>query len=263
MPSSFHRSGSDGPSTSATPSRRTLVRGAAWSVPVVMTAGAAPAFAASRDFGLNGWVSVRRQAPSFCTTGATSRISIDGRGDYPDRGLWVYPTRVGDTVRDISITFYVSANIPPLTFARAEGDAGAWSVPTSVGLTTVDGTSVRAYTMRYLRTVTAAEGLTVLIANPHFTATYSGCRPVSMWARRSVTINGEVLSFTRGPISFPASGATPRSAPQGAPSSDEATGSRTTPDAAAETAAPQSDEAAITEPPSGDDTGMETLTEAL
>lgn len=35
--------------TSSSPSRRTIVKGAAWSVPVIMTAAAAPAFAASRN----------------------------------------------------------------------------------------------------------------------------------------------------------------------------------------------------------------------
>lgn len=35
--------------TSSSPSRRTIVTGAAWSVPVIMTAAAAPAFAASRN----------------------------------------------------------------------------------------------------------------------------------------------------------------------------------------------------------------------
>ena len=46
-----------------TPSRRTLVKGAAWSVPVVAVAGAAPAFASSPPIpprGMNGWVTLSR-----------------------------------------------------------------------------------------------------------------------------------------------------------------------------------------------------------
>ena len=57
--------------TLARPTRRTLVRGAAWSVPVVSIAAAAPAFAASGTSGLTGGAAVK------WGTGSTKHVSWD------------------------------------------------------------------------------------------------------------------------------------------------------------------------------------------
>jgi hypothetical protein len=181
-------------------SRRTVVRGSAWAAPAVLIATAAPAFATSnREFGLNGWVSFGADRDRDCDT----TLTLDGRGDYPERGLWVWPTVVGDAVTNVVIDFYIASDTPQLTFTKVGSGTTVWSAPVYQDTTTVDGVSVRRYRMTYLAAITATAGQTLLNnANLQFSAEFTDCDPIRIWARRSAAINGTPYSFIRGPITL-------------------------------------------------------------
>ena len=198
----------DQPTTSArTIDRRKVVGGLAWSVPTVAVATAAPAMAVSpiREPGLQGWVTVS----GTCSWG-TADITIDGRGSFPDRGLWVYNTGPEGSVRDASITFYFPASLGTLRWSRAT--ASQWTTPV------VDNSQPVAdhigYTTRYNGTFvySAAQDLHYATSLPHFTATSTTpgfCpRRISAYARRTVTAtvrsdgqyNTSTVTFLRGPV---------------------------------------------------------------
>ncbi|WP_271986587.1 hypothetical protein [Pseudoclavibacter terrae] len=174
-------------------SRRQVLTAAAWSVPVIATAVAAPAQAASRVRGIDGWVEVQWDG---------NRVYLDGRGSYPDRGLWVTDTNPGDTITNATITFYLSVTAVA-TWTAQGGNDGAWSLPVNIGTSTIAGTPVRGYTTTYnfaAFPVTPVSPITMLNNNLHW-RTNTGFGNSLVWARRSVTVNGEVLSFLRGPVS--------------------------------------------------------------
>ena len=171
--------------------RRSVLGTAAWTAPVIAFAAAAPAFAASTKRGLNGWVEVQW---------GDSRITLDGRGTYPNRGLWVSGTKVGDTITNVSIVFYF-ADTDLVTWETRTGDSGAWTVPVNVGLSTISGTTVRGYSTSYTLPITATAPITQLNNNLVFRTTSNAVAGSSVWARRSVTVNGNVISFLRGPVS--------------------------------------------------------------
>ena len=198
----------DQPNTSArTIDRRKVVGGLAWSVPTVAIATAAPAMAVSpiRDPGLQGWVTVS----GTCSWG-TARITIDGRGSLPDRGLWVYNTGPEGSVRDASITFYFPSTLGTLSWSSAT--ASQWTTPVVDNSQPVAGHI--GYTTRYNGTFqySAAQDLHYATSLPHFTATSTppGFCPtrISAYARRTVTAtvrsdgqyNTETVSFLRGPV---------------------------------------------------------------
>lgn len=186
-------------------SRRTVVRGAAWSVPVVAFAGAAPAFAASLPPGLQGWVTVAKR----CRWTSQSTLEIDGRGSYPDRGLWIYNTRETTTIADAKITYYFPNSLGTLTWQAAAGNS-RWSVPAvdnSAPVIAGHTAYTSTYTGGWQFVDSPGDGVdyTYATGQPHFSAnlSYSSCqRTITAYARRSVIVNGETIDFTRGPINL-------------------------------------------------------------
>ena len=208
----------DQPTTSArTIDRRKVVGGLAWSVPTVAVATAAPAMAVSpiREPGLQGWVTVSGSCQEsggwFSPRQSTSTIRIDGRGQLPDRGLWVYNTGPEGSVRDASITFYFPSTLGTLTWSSAT--ASQWTTPVVDNSQPVAGHI--GYTTRYNGTFvySSAQDLHYATSLPHFTATATRdghvCPTrISAYARRTVTAtvrsggqyNTETVSFLRGPV---------------------------------------------------------------
>lgn len=180
----------------STPSRRRLLVTAAWAAPVIATAVAAPAHAASNVRGIGGWVLVSWNR---------GHVSLDGRGDPPERGLWVTDTNPGDTITAATITFYIPATIAVTAWTAEGGDSGAWSIPVTDGTTLeVDGVEVRGYVTTFnfaAFPVTPVSPITYLNNDLHFRTENVGFGSALVWARRSVTVNGVVLSFLRGPVS--------------------------------------------------------------
>ncbi len=174
--------------------RRSVLRTAAWTTPIIALATAAPAHAASTTKrGLQGWVEVQW---------ADRRITLDGRGSRPDRGLWVTDTKLGDQITSVSIVFYL-ADTDRVAWEARNGNSGAWSLPTDLGVSTPSdiGVPVRGFRVTYQLPITAASPITELNNNLVFRTTSDAVAGSSVWARRSVTVNGNVISFLRGPVS--------------------------------------------------------------
>ena len=181
-------------------SRRTLVKGAAWSVPVVAVGGAAPAFASSPipPRGMNGWVTLSRQNCS---------LAIDGRGRFTgggdnDRGIWTFVDDPAAVIEGGIITFYF--NRSDLTWSNSSGTGWSDLVrdPGRDGARPAPG--FFAYTTTYSGTWTYRPEHEAWVANgqPYFTSRMPGwsCGAIRSYARRTLTVNDETITFTRGPV---------------------------------------------------------------
>lgn len=182
------------------PSRRSLVAGAAWAVPAIAIASAAPAMAISTPPGLQGWVTISRSGgDGNCT------LEIDGVGNYAVRGLWVFNTTNATGVTGAFIVFYYPMSLGILTWSAATDNSG-WSAPAyDAGDDTVAGHY--AYKTTYSGSWTFVNGTpTYTLANgdPHFTSSSATCpnRNIDVYARRTVTVDGSTISFLRGPVNI-------------------------------------------------------------
>lgn len=184
--------------------RRNLVKGAAWTVPVVAVAAAAPMAAASPipPRGLNGWVTLRRncsQNPNF---------RIDGLGNFTggganDRGIWTFVNDPNATLTNAEIVFFF--NRSNLSFTNGS-QGGGWS--NLVRVQALDGTSPAngyyAYRATYTGTWTYFPQYQAWSADgdPYWSTNIGSCNSgISGYARRTLTVNGETITFTRGPVS--------------------------------------------------------------
>ena len=186
-------------------SRRTLAKGAAWTVPAAAVVAAAPAYAASiPPRGLNGWVTLRRQ----CQSG--DDFFIDGRGNFTDggdndRGIWTFIPDPNAEPTSGEIIFYF--NRSDLTFSNGSGSGWSDLTRYPAGDSTRPASGYFAYRTTYTGdwTYFPAHEAWVADSDPYWTSnlnTESGdCRTVRAYARRSITVSGETITFTRGPVS--------------------------------------------------------------
>lgn len=187
--------------------RRSLVRGAAWTVPTIAAATAAPMAAASPipPRGLNGWVQLRRN----CFQG--DEFQIDGRGNFTgggtnDRGIWTFVDQSTPPVTSpgISAEIVFSFNRSNMNFINASGSG--WS--NLVRDTSLDGispTGYFAYRATYSGTWTYSPlggGAYVADGDPYWREEdISNCsNGVCGYARRTIWFPNESITFTRGPV---------------------------------------------------------------
>ena len=185
-------------------SRRVLTKGAAWAAPVTIIGTAAPAFASSQVDGLNGWVEPRAD----CRSG---RLIIDGRGTYPDRGLWVYPVASSTvTVEEAKITFYLPSSRVNGSFSMVQ--TSSWTTPT-LDPTAPTKANYSAYTTLYKGSWTYVSGASQMRVTsfPVFSIPIKNVcgRPLPVTARRSVVVGGNTIVVERsvtlgGPTSYSA-----------------------------------------------------------
>lgn len=92
--------------------RRDFVKGAAWSVPVIVATTTLPAYVTSPRPMIDGWVNNR----TSCYTGKENMLhEIDGRGTYPTRGLWISGVTSTAKITNVKFTQYVSTVAGKLT----------------------------------------------------------------------------------------------------------------------------------------------------
>lgn len=185
-------------------SRRTIVKGAAWAVPATAVVGAAPAFAASPSPSpgavLEGFVEYSK---IYDPSAQTCDLQIDGRGAYPDRGLWVrnQPTPPTSAVA----TIYLE-NPNWVTTNLAEGTG--WSDLTIVPNTDPEvPASFTAYQTTYnggWTTVTDEDGQRWEAAtDPAFIGVAGDDEDASCeffittYVRRTITVGGEEFTIIR------------------------------------------------------------------
>lgn len=191
------------------PGRRTIVKGAAWAVPAVTLATATPAMANSPipPNGLNGWVTLSRN----CSWGANPQFHINGRGNFTggganDRGIWTFvPAPGGSAPTFAEIIFYFNRSGWSFTNYSDAGwsdlerySAGDSAAPTGyVAYRTV-------YTGGWTFVDRPGESQDAWVANgdPEWRENDipGNCTEVCAYARRTITVNGETVSFRRGPV---------------------------------------------------------------
>lgn len=144
-------------SVKSTQSRRTIVKGAAWSVPVIAAAVASPAASASEvppnyamesNFG-QGWYPT--------TQGQTTSGAYQYGGTY----LRITGTEAGDVVTLVSFKVLISDGWPIQTFTALPGSNPNWSTLAATGGTEVlNGVTYNVYTSTYNGAVTATGPVT-------------------------------------------------------------------------------------------------------
>ena len=185
--------------------RRTLVRHAAWSAPVVAMAAAAPAFAASQQStnnSINGWVQVTDEKRNNNREGRIRFNSdVSGTIDGLPYGLYLLNTMPNDVFGPARIEIDVLGNIAGNIFgAPGEG----WPAATRIGtkVRNDDGTN-RTYTRfsfpyggLYTR---RSDGRVWLGDFDVISSWYNlpNTGGITYWFRRFVTINGVERQFER------------------------------------------------------------------
>lgn len=185
----------DAPQSAHPISRRTLARGAAWSLPAVAAAAAVPAQAASPKLGLQGWVQIQRSC-----RGSTTTMTIDGRGSYPVRGLWVEGATSATKVADARLTLWFPTSLGRLGWRNL--GSSQWSISSAQQDPNRPG--YYAYTLTYTGgwSFNAQGEYKSATEQPYFTASVSGCVGTTpLYSRRDVTVDGETFVIERGPVS--------------------------------------------------------------
>lgn len=174
------------------PSRRTLVKGAAWSVPVVAVAGAAPAMAASPDIihsHITQWRWYSNGAPWCSGNGDGLEINTTDASAF----VRFTDTRSWTTITDVYAYFWFRK--PDMTWTSATGNSGCWTAPSYDETTdSANGRTYYRYRSDYICPITPAHmGTTVLQPyrwqSPCY---YEGDWEYMRWARRQAfaTVNG-------------------------------------------------------------------------
>ncbi len=195
-------------------SRRTVMKGAAWSAPLLVAAVAAPAYAASDKVpakGLNGWVEVGRS----CGFG-TNTYYLDGTkgsfhtGGTKDRGIWLF---AGPAAAISGATMIVYLSKSDLSFTNGSGAGWSNLVRSSADDATKPANGFFAYKATYTGGWTYQTGnfvdnngdpqTQVWVANtqPKWTDDLGrSCDSITSYIRRIVTVDGTTYSFLRGPV---------------------------------------------------------------
>lgn len=217
--------------------RRTIAKGAAWAVPAVTIAAAAPSLAASvpvrKDPGVNGWVLNTPRSSGSCRW--TLEVDSTATGATPDGapfGLYLYDITPKSTVADVALIYWIIGE-QSATWANLRGHSTCWSGPTrGVAQKKSDGLVYTPYTWKYTCPPLAAEVKSdgrLYLGGFHvrgsFRQTSAYCYDVTYWTQRSVIVDpdgtgsqaAQTLTFerrngTRGPATSAQIGARSRSA---------------------------------------------------
>ncbi|WP_424464705.1 hypothetical protein [Pseudoclavibacter helvolus] len=173
-------------------SRRSVLRAAAWTTPVIAFATAAPAFAASypKTPGINGWIEFH-----YPTSGGNGRVTVDATGTYPARGLWINDVVSTTTVSSIYIVFHFRAASGTLNFTKS--GSSQWSNLTRVGTIQINGGNYISYRSNYTGPLPLTPGRTFIPNDFVFTSQSVSGGTRAPYIDRFVTIDGAVQSFRR------------------------------------------------------------------
>ena len=217
--------------------RRTIAKGAAWAVPAVTIAAAAPSLAASvpvrKDPGVNGWVANTARSSGSCRW--TLEVDSTATGATPDGapyGLYLYDITPESTVADVALIYWIIGE-QSATWATLRGHSTCWSGPTrGKAQRKSDGLLYTPYTWKYNCPILADEVKSdgrLYLGGFHvrgsFTQSRDYCNDVTYWTQRSVIVDpdgagsqaAQTLTFerrngTRGPATSAQIGARSRSA---------------------------------------------------
>ncbi|WP_435199855.1 hypothetical protein [Janibacter sp. GS2] len=192
--------------------RRSVVKGAAWATPTIVLGNAAPAMAASRPPGLQGWVTVGKS----CGNGPDT-LTIDGTGGdnanpptANSRGIWVFNVTSSTVLTNARLTVYYPSSLGTIGWTAASGNSG-WSVP-SVDNGAPPKAGFIAYTSTYSGAWTfynnpnnlddhfRANGRPNFTASVSLSGSYCATNGLPLYSLRRVTIDGNLVDFGRGPV---------------------------------------------------------------
>lgn len=187
-------------------SRRSIVKGAAWAAPAVLATATIPAYAASMP-ALDGWLTniLGRCSRDWWSGASSTTYTINGQGNYPDRGLWVSNAPASAKIGATKITQYISNTAGQPQFQKG-GTDNQWST-LAYDATAPVKTGYRAYTTTFNGTwkYNATNKLWFPSTLPYFTTTVGKCiTTLQVITARSVTVNGTVYSFERAGTLQPA-----------------------------------------------------------
>lgn len=186
-------------------SRRTLAKGAAWTVPAAAVVAAAPAYAVSlrKDPGINGWVLNTPTSRGNCWY----YLEVDStrRGTGPDGapyGLYVYDVEDPNVITNAKITYWIiGEQREGATWTTLSGHSSCWSGPVKgAAQTKRDGLVYTPYTWTYTCDIDStdrrmdSDGVERLyLGHFHVQASFrqpSGrCNNVTYWTQRHITID--------------------------------------------------------------------------
>lgn len=177
------------------PSRRTVARGAAWTVPAVALAATAPSAVASTDPCATPQgcpspfadVIVGRTSGGGCAPGQYT-VRFSGRIGFDD-------AKTGSQLSDAVLYLYLPDS--SLTFAGSAADG--WTVLTrDAGQSSIvdGGTTYYAYSSSYTQPITPTDGTFALPGGGPFTTGCVELAPEYLFTGRSTVVNGAVVTTT-------------------------------------------------------------------
>ncbi|MHC9046576.1 hypothetical protein ACYX8G_18490 [Microbacterium saperdae] len=189
----------DSTSTDGT-TRRTIIRTAAWSVPVVaatiatpLAAASAPAadYAIESNFG-SGWYPT---TPGNASTGA---LQFDSDG--ADKYLRVTGTTAGDVITGVHVNVLISSGWPAPAFTPLPGSNADWSTLADTGTTeVVNGVTYRVYLSSYSPPVIATGTVTNIPIDFYFRSSSPFYPGQTVQTRRFMTVDSTAVSLIRNP----------------------------------------------------------------
>lgn len=161
------------------PSRRTIAKGVAWTMPVIAVGAVVPTASASGPppkYGLDGTFTVSRTCKTLSQTGGT---------------LAVTQTSKGQTIKSICLNISVradSGSVAGLAWARVAGDDGKWGLPSPIGTSTYAGYTWNQYQSCLSVLPTVTDGSTVVDPKFSFSASTLPKADVYVYVERVVVI---------------------------------------------------------------------------
>lgn len=196
-------------------SRRTLAKGAAWAVPAVAVATAAPAMAASviKYPGINGWVINRPTSRGSCawylevdsnpTRPTRTAPNLPGFTDGAPYGLYLYDVEPANTFSGATIRYWIiGAQSVGATWTNLMGPSACWSGPVK-GTAAIqpDGLLYTPYTWTYTCAINTANyqldpidgRYRLYLGDFHVRASFTQpttyCNNVTYWTQRSINVD--------------------------------------------------------------------------
>lgn len=194
-------------------SRRTIVKSAAWSAPVMALSVAAPAASASVTATISGELDVS------AWEGGVEVRGENANGDR--RTLQITGTKVGSKITNLEMDLFVSIDgrqdddqAPTLGWTGMPSD---WSLPVAAEVVTIDGRKFRRYVMTYQGTVTASDPVTTLpLQDLSFNSEGPGGSGVYLKMQTRAIVDGKQIQGTPGATQY-FGGLNPGAAPMRAP----------------------------------------------
>lgn len=183
--------------------RRTVVKGAAWAVPVVAAAVATPLAAASTparnfviesNFGI-GWYPT--------TQGQTANGGLQYDGEAPGKYLRVTGTQPGDVISNIYFDVLISTGWPTPTFTALPGSNSSWSTLAPTGATeTINGVTFNVFRSSYNGTIPGGDPVTNIPVDFFFRYLGEYYPGQTAQTRRFLTVNTTPVTVVRNPAAI-------------------------------------------------------------